>query len=162
MGLFLGNMTNNRANDLLRPGEYDFADNYFAGVFWAYDKPLGTGRWSVGGEVQVNLHFGDQAFVEFVAPATLRYHPDLPFAPALESLGFGLGLSHTTKVPEVEVRVRGDAARTMVYWLAEAAFSVGGRQDELFVRVHHRSDAFGLLRPDSGSNAFALGWRRAF
>jgi hypothetical protein len=162
VGLVAGNMTKNRANDLLRPREYDFADNYFTGAVVAYDKRIGDRSWSLGAELQVNVHFGDQEFLEFVLPATIRYHPDIPFFPALESLGFGLGLSHTTKVPELEIDVRGESARTLVYWLAESAFSVGNSGDELFLRVHHRSDAFGLLDPDSGSNAFAIGWRRPF
>lgn len=161
-GVFAGNMTNNRANDLLRPGQYDFADNHFAGAVLAYDRRIGRSQWSLGAEVQVNLHFGDQEFLEVVLPVTIRHHPEFSFLPALESLGVGLGLSHTTKVPELEVAVRGDSARTLVYWFAESAFSVGDAGDEVFIRVHHRSDAFGLLNPDSGSNAFAFGWRRPF
>lgn len=162
LGVFAGNMTNNRANQLLMPGEYDFADNYFTGLAIGYDRQIGESRWSWGGEFQTNLHFGDQEYLEFVLPATIRYRPDVPLLPALESFAFGLGFSYTTSVPQVEIDVRGDSARTMVYWMVETAASVGARQNEIFFRVHHRSDAFGLLEPDSGSNALAIGWRRAF
>ncbi len=157
-----GNMTRNRANDLLRPGEYDFADNYFAGIALAFDRPIGASRWSWGGEFQVQRHFGDQTFFEFVPSATIRYHPARPLPPLLDSLAFGLGLSHTTETPRLEIDVRGDSARTLVYWLAEAAFAAGDDGRQVFLRVHHRSDAFGLLDPDSGSNAFALGLRYPF
>lgn len=162
VGVVAGNMTNNRANDLLRPGEYDFADNYFAGSMIGYDRQIGDTQWSWGAEIQVNLHFGNQEFLEFVLPATIRYRPQIAFLPDLGSFAFGLGFSYTTKVPQIEIDVRGDSARTLVYWLAETAISVGDSGDKLFFRVHHRSDAFGLLYPDSGSNAFAVGWRRPF
>lgn len=161
-GVVAGNMTNNRANDLLRPRAYDFSDNYFAGVLVAYDRQIGESQWSWGAELQLNLHFGEQEFVEFVLPATIRYRPEISFLPVLDSLGFGLGLSQTTRVPKLEVAVRGESAKTLVYWFAESAFSMAETEDELFLRVHHRSDAFGLLYPDSGSNAFAIGWRRPF
>jgi len=157
-----GNMTRNRANDLLRPRQYDFADNYFTGMALAYERRVGASAWSWGAEIQVQRHFGDQDYIEFVLPATIRYRPQPAFFSALESFAFGLGLSHTTSTPQLEIDVRKEAARTLVYWLAEAAFLKGPSGQQIFLRVHHRSDAFGLLGPDSGSNAFALGFRLPF
>ena len=80
----------------------------------------------------------------------------------LDSFAFGLGLSHTTETPLLEVVKRGESQRTLVYFSLETAFSVGEGDDDIFFRLHHRSDGYGLFAADSGWNAFAVGWRHGF
>ena len=80
----------------------------------------------------------------------------------IESFAFGLGGSHTTEVPQVEIDTNDGSRRNLIYWMLETEFQTGTPGNTLFFRIHHRSDAWGLLEPEGGSNALALGFRRVF
>lgn len=162
IGLFVGNMTSNRAEDLLVPGALDYIDQYFVGVALAYEQRIGQSRFFWGGEVQLNQHFGEQEYLEAVIPATLRFRPEWDSFRSFGGVAFGLGLSHSFDEPEIEIETKGGSSRTLVYWFMEASFSLGDRKDEIFARFHHRSDAFGVFQPDTGSNAVAVGYRQNF
>lgn len=162
-GVFGGQLTTNGIDDVPFPGRLDFADSHFAGIMLGYEIPVLNERWQIGVEVQLSHHFGMDTYQEIVVmPATIRYSPVRPWLPVLDSFAFGIGLSHTTETPLVEVVRRGDSQRTLVYFTLETAFALGDGRDNLFLRLHHRSDAYGLFERDAGSNGFALGWRRSF
>ena len=80
----------------------------------------------------------------------------------LDSLAFGLGMSHTTEVPIVEIETRGGSRRNLIYWMLESEFATSDPARRWFVRIHHRSDAWGTLEPEGGSNAIAIGIRQDF
>lgn len=155
-------MTNNGIDEVFLPGKVSFADQRFAGLLLGYEVPLRDDRWELGVEVQLNRHFGKDTFEELVVPATIRYSPANPWLPAIDSFAFGLGLSHTSETPQLEILRRGGSQRTLVYFSLESAFSVGKGDDTVFFRLHHRSDAYGLFAENSGSNAFAVGYRKGF
>ncbi|WP_397543328.1 hypothetical protein [Roseovarius salis] len=157
-----GKMTNNGFDEVLLPYEVDFAKPGFAGLILGYEVPLEDPRWEIGVEVQANRHFGRGTYQEFVVPATIRYSPARPWWPVIDSFAFGLGLSYTTQTPPLEIARRGDSQRAMVYFSLETAFSLNQPEDSVFLRLHHRSDAYGLFATNSGSNAFAIGFRRGF
>lgn len=157
-----GRLTSNGFGDVYKPAEIDFTNAGFAGVVLAYQLPLSNQRWEIGVEGQINQHFGKRTFQEFVVPFTIRYSPENPWLRAFDSFAFGLGVSHATKTPRVEVERRKVSQRTLAYFFLETAFQLGNPRDSLFIRIHHRSDAYGLFEPDSGSNAYAIGWRRDF
>lgn len=162
-GVFGGQLTTNGIDDVPFPGRLDFANSHLAGFLIGYEIPIWNDRWQIGVEVQLSHHFGMDTYHEFVVmPATIRYSPARPWLPVIDSFAFGIGLSHTTETPLVEVLRRGESQRTLVYFTLETAFVLGDGGDHLFVRLHHRSDAYGLFETDAGSNGFALGWRRAF
>jgi hypothetical protein len=158
---YLGGMLANKAEELVQPWKWQFESYNLAGVSLAYDRPINR-RWSVGFELQFTGHFGRQEYFEFSLPVTVRYRPDTHWIASIKSLSFGLGGSHASEVPQVEVETRGDSARNMVYWMMEAEFDTKDPDTTWFFRVHHRSDAFGLLEPNTGSNALLLGVRRFF
>jgi hypothetical protein len=139
----------------------DFADYQLVGYALAYDRPLND-RWSVGFELQATYHFGDQTYSEFGLPVTIRYRPENAWVGAVDAVAFGLGMSHTTEVSEVEVETRGGSRRNLFYWLLEAEFETGNPDRSWFFRIHHRSDAWGTLTPKGGSNALAIGLRHDF
>ncbi|MEQ8294688.1 MAG: hypothetical protein RIA08_21015 [Roseovarius sp.] len=162
LSLQAGQMTINGIDEVFDPTETDFTNAYFGGLILGYEVPLSDPRFALGAEVQLNHHFGQDTYQELVLPVTIRYSPARPWPAVIDSFAFGIGLSHASETPLLEVDRRGASQRTLVYFSLETAFSVGEGNDDIFVRLHHRSDAYGLMATDSGSNAFAIGWRRGF
>lgn len=72
------------------------------------------------------------------------------------------GGAHATALPQVEINNDGATRRNLIYWLFEVEFATRRPGDRVFLRLHHRSDAFGLLDPPAGSNAVVVGLRRSF
>lgn len=156
---YVGNMTSDTVDDLLSGP--DFVDNYLIGYALAYDRPI-SARWSVGAELQLTYHFGDQTYGEIGLPLTVRYRPEDPWFQKFEGFAFGLGMSHATEVPEIETIRGDDSRRNLFYWFLESEFKTNNPQQSWFVRIHHRSDAWQTLEPEGGSNAIAIGWRHDF
>jgi hypothetical protein len=48
----------------------------------------------------------------------------------------------------------------MLYWMLEAEFGPRDAQRSVFLRLHHRSNAYGLFAEAGGSNVMVLGLRR--
>lgn len=140
---------------------FEYADSQFAGVVGGIDYPLGNPRWRLGAEVQINWHFGDNDHFELAIPATLRYAPDNPWW-RFDSFSGGFGLSFTSSTPQTEIERRGESQTTLFYYYLETAFNVNERGDDLFFRLHHRSDGYGVFDTDTSSNAWAIGLRRTF
>jgi hypothetical protein len=154
-----GQMTDNTWQDVLfEAGSVSARDSWMAGIMVSREWPL----WDlgyVGIEGQLNWHWGEQSHWEIAAPVYLRsLRPRQPYIPAL---AYGLGLSYAGDVPEVEVDRRGESQHLLAYWFIELEFaSLAALRP--FVRLHHRSDAFGVFEADTGSNVVALGLRRDF
>lgn len=157
-----GAMSENGINVVFNPDELRFSGNGFVGLSFGYERALRDHRWLLGYEAQLNHHFGKDTYQELAFPATIRFRPNAPWVTSFDSFAFGLGLSFTSETPQVEIDRRGASQRTLIYLLYEAAFAVGDNGDALYFRLHHRSDGFGLFAEDSGSNAFALGYRKSF
>jgi hypothetical protein len=157
--LFVGRMTLNTAGDLVsRPGDLDFRDSVLIGAVYSREWRRGGAPLSYGFEVQAVAHAGEQDHLELVLPLTARWH--LPGPLRQGSLAAGLGVSYATDRPEVEVARSGDSQSWLAYWHVEAEMSLGGDRPAAFVRIHHRSDAYGVFETDTGSNAVVLGLRR--
>lgn len=159
---FAGIMTSNRWHEVFDFGELDLVDSGFVGVGIGWDRQIGDSRFSYGIEIQGIRHFGHQDHFEFNLPLILRYTPSRPFPRRLNSLAFGLGPSHATKIPQVEIDRKGASQRNFVYWLAEAEFTTNLPKANLYFRLHHRSDGYGLFKVSSGATALVLGLRHSF
>lgn len=162
LGYQTGVMTNQRAHEAINPSEVEFVDSFLLGVLAGYDLPIGDSRFSFGVEFQANMHFGDQGFYEIVVPVVLRYYPEESWWDAFDSFSFGLGGSHYSEISNVERENYGESRRDLVYWFLEAEFATSNEDETIFARIHHRSNAFDTLEPNGGSNAFVVGFRRAF
>lgn len=160
--VFAGQMTDNHWEDALKPWKIDLLESWFVGVGLGYEWPTRVPRLGVGLEAQLVGHFGRQDHLEFNLPLVLRYRPARPAIPAFQSAAFGLGLSTTTQDPQTEIDRDGETSKTLVYWMGEAEFLLPRSGASLVLRLHHRSDAFGVFATDSGSNALAIGIRRRF
>jgi hypothetical protein len=158
-----GAMTDGRAEDMLVPGRAALVGDHLAGIVLGYDRRIGAGGLSWGAELQANLHSGDDPLAEIVLPLSLRYRPEREWFGAVGSVAFGLGYSVYSDEARVELDLYGGQARRgLVYWYLEAETSEVAPGRTLFVRLHHRSDGFGTLSPEGGSNAWVAGFRREF
>ncbi|WP_432816898.1 hypothetical protein [Sulfitobacter sp. JB4-11] len=159
---FAGVMTQNRWHDVFDPSRVQLADSILLGVGIGWQRQIAQSRFHFGIEVQAVAHAGRQDHFEFNLPVVLRYVPRRPFPRQLKSAAFALGLSHATKVPQVELDRTGESQRTFAYWFGELEFSLPDPQNSLFLRLHHRSDAYGFFDADSGSTAVTFGLRVPF
>lgn len=152
-------VSNNWEDVFARPGDLEFRDAGMIGL--AYGREWAT-RWrgvSLGLEGQIVKYFGEQDHVELNLPASLRYSFE---GPVLRSVAFGLGLSHATEVPAIEVANKGGSERTMLYWMIESEFGARQSDRSLYARLHHRSTGYGLFGDEGGFNALVLGYRLRF
>ena len=97
---------------------------------------------------------------------TLRWLP-FPWDRYLDtSFAFGNGFSFATADPELEIidYDKNETSQWLYYILVELAFQVPRQlQWDLFVRIHHRSSVFGLIKNvHAGSNFVGLGLRYHF
>lgn len=158
---FAAIMTDNVWEESFVPWETEPLESGLVGVGLRRDWQISP-RFSTGFEAQAVGHFGIQDHLEFNLPVTVSYYPQGNWSGWLDRLGFGIGLSYATKIPQTEVDRDGASQRTLLYWMAELGFSGPDDRTEYVFRIHHRSDAYGLFETDSGSNALAVGIRRRF
>ena len=159
---FVGTMTENEWEKVFDPSQLKFAGSNLIGIALGWDRPTGDSRYSIGFEAQAVGHFGRQDHLEFNLPLVLRYTPSQPRAFRFKSVAFGIGPSHATKIPQVEIDRKGDSQKNLIYWMAEVEFTRPQPDQSLYFRLHHRSDGFGLLKVSSGSTGLVLGWRKSF
>jgi hypothetical protein len=160
--VFAGAMTTNAWEEVFDPNMLEFAGSSLLGIALGWDRPIGNSRFRYGFEAQIVGHAGRQDHLEFNLPLMLRYTPERPWPRRLRSMAFGIGPSHATKVPLVEVDRDGASQKDLVYWTAELEFSRPDPDASLYFRLHHRSNAYGFYKVNAGSTGLALGWRKLF
>ncbi|WP_419658148.1 hypothetical protein Dvar_71090 [Desulfosarcina variabilis str. Montpellier] len=122
-----------------------------------------SGRLSLEIEAQVGKYIGDQDHWEFNLPLFgLRWHR-FPWDHWLAtSFAYGIGLSYATQIPEIELETNDESSRWLIYWFGELTFAKPTAAWEFLLRLHHRSDGFGTMAEDGGSNALCAGLRLFF
>jgi len=159
---FGGLMTNNHWEDVLTPWELDFSDAAFVGI--AASHRIGRFDHRLGFEVegQVVRHFGDQDHWEFNLAIIGRWEA-FPWDEVVDtSLAFGLGPSYASEKPKIEVANEGDSQRWLVYWMVELEMGPPDTGWRATFRLHHRSEAFGVVADEGGSNALVIGLKQWF
>jgi hypothetical protein len=163
VSLYGGRMTHAEWEEVLG-GDVGFQDAYLAALAVEitlkkyFDEAL-----SVALEAQVAKYFGDQDPFEFNLPLLSLRWQRFPWQAYLATtLAFGIGPSYATEVPSVEADIDGESERWMVYWFGELTFGPPQGKWALLVRLHHRSEAFGLVAENGGSNTLAAGLRFCF
>ncbi len=81
------------------------------------------------------------------------------------TLSFGVGPSYALESSDIEGETKEDTSRFLIYMVTELTFGPPGRRGsrwESFLRIHHRSGAFGLIRESVGSNFITFGVRYRF
>lgn len=169
IGVFGGVLTDNPWEEVVfRPWRISVQQPGLAGVVFGHalgtpvETRLGTLRFGV--EAQIVRHAGLQDNWEVSLPVTARLTPERPLLRVIDRVGFGIGLSRANQPPEFERRRGdGDAQRIKVHWHLELAHELADRPDtDIFVRLHHRSNAYGLMGPGGSSNGLVAGVRRNF
>lgn len=173
VSLYAGPYTDNSLPEeiaLFKPLSFEDATLVAASYAEVIAQPSSRYRWEIEGNVAG--WFGDQDHVELGGLALLRWLA-FPWDDWLDtSFGFGNGLSWATSKPDLEAFFHPDTGATQLLWRIAVEFEFA-RPARLrhqhpswmdhwatFVRVHHRSGAFGTFDGvDGGSNVLALGLR---
>jgi hypothetical protein len=157
-------MTGNNWEEIMTQSQrLDFLDSKLLVV--ALSRQVAEKRNGLSYEIegQVARHFGIQDHWEFNLLGVARWHRFWWDSSLDTSAAFGLGGSYATEKPEAEVIIEGDSRRWMVYWMMELAFAIPTLQNvDLVTRIHHRSEAFGIVADEGGSNSLAVGLKYRF
>lgn len=160
-------MTDNDFGELLHPNQLRLLESGLVGIgvnrrFGPdYEIPFGSVRFEA--EAQLVRHFGLQRHWEVNLPVGLRFTPRRRIA-GIDSVAFGIGASFASEVPPIELRRGGGSgARELIYFHIELEHALSAYPGtRVFLRVHHRSDGYGLVARAVGTNALAIGLRRSF
>jgi phytoene dehydrogenase-like protein len=148
----------------INPAGAEYTNDYLAvaGLSRKYARYY-EGALQLEMEGQVAYHFGRQENWEFNAIPVMARWRQFPWSHVLAtSAAFGLGLSYTTQLPELEVELEGESQRTLIYWVAELTAGLPERPWAVSLRLHHRSVGYGLMGDEGGMNAVGLGLRWQF
>lgn len=114
-------------------------------------------------EAQAAYNFGEQHHWELNAAPLVARWQRFPWNERVAiSAAFGIGLSWSTEVPELEVELEGDSRQLLFYWMLELTAGPPRGRWAASVRLHHRSGGFGLLADAGGMNAIGVGVRYRF
>ena len=164
LNIYGAKMTGNNWEEIVTESDkLDFIDSKMIAI--ALAKRLGPYQPRLNYEVegQIVKHFSIQNHWEFNALGVLRWEPFWWDRFIETSAAFGLGASYATDIPEAEVRIEGDSQRWMAYWMMEVALSHPQAPNiALITRIHHRSEVFGLIADEGGSNSLAVGLKVNF
>lgn len=164
LAVYGGRLTREKWERAVLP-DADFADATIltAAGSWRFFRFF-DGKLSCELEVQVGKYVGDQDHWEFNLPILgLRWHR-FPWDDRLAtSLAWGIGPSYATRVPEIELETNdGSSSQWLIYWFGELTLGPPTAGWEILLRLHHRSDGFGFVADDGGSNAVCAGLRYRF
>lgn len=160
--LYAGRMTDDDWVGSLRPG-VDFVDSQLATVSWSQTLLRPAARsWSLEWEANATKHWGIQDHWEFNLAAGARWHR-FPWNDTVNtSVAFGVGPSYATETPALEALPGKNKEKWLAFWYLELALSPPGSDWSGILRLHHRSDAFGLLGEVDSADALTLGVRYAY
>jgi hypothetical protein len=159
LNVYGGRMTSDHWEDVfIDTFNLDFVDSYFLAVGLARKVGEYRDRMSFEIEGQVVKHFDYMDHWEFNGALTGRWEK-FPWDDTLDtSLAFGIGPSYATEEPQVEIDNNSETSKFLVYWMIELALGLPDYPQTSFItRLHHRSDAWGLINKDGGSNGIGFG-----
>jgi len=159
LNVYGGRMTSDHWEDVfIHTFDLDFVDSYFLAVGLARKFGKYRDRMSFEIEGQVVKHFDYMDHWEFNGAVTGRWEK-FPWDDTIDtSLAFGMGPSYATDEPEVEIDNNDETSKFLVYWMIELALTLPDHPQTAFIaRLHHRSNAWGLINKDGGSNGIGFG-----
>jgi hypothetical protein len=164
LNIYAGQMTTNEWEDFFGFGDRtNFTNSYLTTV--ALARRIGAYKKMASFEVegQVVKHFNIQDHWELNALVIARWDAFWWDKYIDTGVAFGLGPSFATTEPAIEKLNDGDTSKFLVYWMMELEFGLPEySRVSLITRLHHRSNAYGLLAEKGGSNALAIGLKYRF
>ena len=159
-----GKWSDNRFIDILRL-ESELRGSYLAAVGYSRTLHRFNEHLHLEGEANVARHWGKQSHFEVNAAANLRWNA-FPWDRFVNtSFAYGLGPSYAFGRPVIEERRNRPLSRGLVFMIAELTFAPPKQRAspwEGFIRIHHRSGAFGVVSDAGGSNFITSGARYRF
>ena len=159
---FAADVTHNQWQDFFTPTDLEFENTYLAGAGISHRLITLFDKLDIEVLGQAAIHFGHAHQWEFETALVARW-TYFPWNDTVRTtFAFGLGPSYETQTPPEEVAIHGRSEQWSGFWTAELT---AGPPESLwsgFIRLHHRSTAFGLFGKSGGSNWLALGIRREF
>ena len=163
LAIYAGRLTKEKWEKAILPGA-DFADATIV---------VAAGSWTVARffddklsyelEAQVGKYFGDQDHWEFNLPIIgFRWHRFPWDRYVATSLAWGIGPSYATEIPPIEIETNDSSSRWLIHWYSELTLGPPAAGWEVMLRLHHRSDGYGTVADDGGSNALCAGLRYRF
>jgi hypothetical protein len=164
LNVYGGQMTTNKWENFFGFGDrMNFKDSFLMAV--SLGRRIGTYNKKASFEIegQVVKHFSFQDHWEFNALVSARWESFWWNDYIDTSVAFGLGPSFATAEPETEKLASGATSKFLVYWMMELALGLPEYKSiALITRIHHRSNAFGLVTDKGGSNALTIGLKYRF
>lgn len=160
LNLYAGRLTANHWEEFFSFGDgwLDFRNSYLLAATLSRRVGRYGNKISFEVEGQAVKHFKDQDHWEFNGVVAARWEPFWWDDFLDTSLAFGLGPSFATKKPVID-----SEGQNLVYWMIELALGLPeSPQTAFIIRIHHRSNAFGLVGDEGGSNTLALGLKYRF
>ncbi len=163
LAIYAGRLTKEKWERAILPGA-DFADATLvvAAGSWTVARFF-DGNLSCELEAQVGKYVGDQDHWEFNLPIIgFRWHRFPWERYVATSFAWGIGPSYATEIPPIEIETSDASSRWLIYWYGELTLGPPDAGWEAMLRLHHRSDGFGTVAEDGGSNAVCAGLRYRF
>jgi hypothetical protein len=164
LSVYGGRITDNEIGDFAVGFlDLDFEDSYLVALALARRIATYNELASFEVEGQIVKHFDRQDHWEFNGLLIARWEAFFWDRYLDTSLAAGIGPSYATDVPEIEVQRSGESQRLQVYMLVEFELALPSHPNiAAIIRIHHRSNAFGIVADDGISNALALGLKFRF
>jgi len=163
--LYGGRWSSNRIGEIIQ-GRTEFAASNVYAIGLARTLRHLTRDLILEGEKNIALHSGKQSHPEVNATLSLRYK-SFPWDDWINtSLAYGLGVSYAFSPPAVEEKPDKSPSRILIFMPVELTFAPSPRTTqstwESFLRIHHRSGAYGVVSDARGSNFITGGVRYRF
>jgi hypothetical protein len=163
LAIYAGRLTKEKWEQSILP-DAEFADATIV---------VAAGSWTVARffddklscelEAQVGKYFGNQDHWEFNLPIIgFRWHRFPWDRYVATSFAWGIGPSYATEIPPIEIETSGSSSQWLIYWYGELTLGLPAAAWEALLRLHHRSDGFGTVAEDGGSNTVCGGIRYRF
>jgi len=159
--LFGAQLTDNKWKEIATLDDVRMRDAYLLGI--GLSREIAGGEtWALEVEGHTTRHFGAEDLWEFNGLMVGRWR-GLPWREHVPtSLAFGAGPGYATRVPAEEIAMSGSSNRLLIYWMAEVEVGLPDEPWSLLARLHHRSNGYGVVAENGGSNWLTLGVRRRF
>jgi len=161
LNVYGGRMTSNHWEDVfIDTFNLDFEDSYFMAIALARTIGRYEDKLSFEIEGQVVKHFDYMDHWEFNGLVTGRWEKFWWDDTIDTGLAFGIGPSYATDEPQVELDNNDETSKFLIYWMMELALGLPDHPRTAFIlRLHHRSNAWGLIHKDGGSNGIGIGMK---